>query len=302
MVHNVEYNWLRFINNPFFRNNDWFLCLKEFSFFEVPTSASTEKYAIRHWEYVSPTLKKNRRIRMMFDIIAETEQQRWFLLKKVQRAFSPEENPSPFNENIWKKLTFTDVNEDTWECDCQVIKWIELSDFANQKWAWISVELITNSSEFKNSDTQTYDEWRNTRFGKILLEPIWFGVEYEYYRDVIDYQWVIDSPLTIRLQITASNPAPNWTINITHEWEWNYEALQIDNVDDLELWVWNMIIIDTNERRAILIKPSWFTDITWMITLGSQRPLLKLWNNTIAIDTWASEKTMNVAIEWNEVF
>jgi hypothetical protein len=59
---------------------------------------------------------------MLFDILADTEEQRWYLLKKVQRAFSPEQNPSPFNENLWKKLTFTDVNEDIWECECQVIK------------------------------------------------------------------------------------------------------------------------------------------------------------------------------------
>jgi hypothetical protein len=63
-----------------------------------------------------------------------------------------------------------------------------------------------------------------------------------------------------------------------------------------------MIILDTDERRAILISKSWFTDITWMITLWSQRPLLKLWDNIIAVDSWASEKTINVEIEWNEVF
>jgi hypothetical protein len=199
-------------------------------------------------------------------------------------------------------LTFTDVNEDIWECECQVIKWIELSDFWNQKRVWISVELITNSSEFKNSDTQFYNEWRNTRFWKNLLEPVWFGIEYQYYRDIIDYQWVIDSPLSIQIQITAENPAPNNKINITHEYEWDWEALQIDNVDSLELEIWDMIILNTDERKAILIKPTWFTDITWLITLWSQRPLLKLWENIMAIDTWASEKTMNITYEWNEVF
>ena len=302
MVHSIKYNGLSFLNSPYYRPQGWFLCLKEFSFFEVPTTAATEKYAISHGEYVSPTLKKNRRIRFLFDIIAESEEQRRAWLKKVQRAFSPEQNPSPFNENLWKDLEFTDVNGDTWTTQCQVIQWIQLSDFANQKWVWISVELITNSSEFKNADTQLYTGWRNTRFWKTLENPLGFWIEYQYYRDIIDYQWVIDSPLHLRLTITAENPCPNNSINIIHEWWDEWEWLQIANVDQLNLQIKDIIVLDTEERRAILVTSSWFIDITWMITLGSQRPLLKLWDNIIAVDTWASEKTMDVEVERNEVF
>lgn len=88
MVHNVKYNGLYFLNSPFFRQPGGFLCLKEFSFFEVATQASTEKYAIRHGEYVSPTEKKNRRIRFLFDILAETEQERRALLKKYRERLA----------------------------------------------------------------------------------------------------------------------------------------------------------------------------------------------------------------------
>ena len=55
------------------------------------------------------------------------------MLKKVQRAFSPESNPSPFNPKLRKQLTFMDVDCDEWECNCQILKGIELSDFANEK-------------------------------------------------------------------------------------------------------------------------------------------------------------------------
>lgn len=302
MVHNVKYNGLSFLNSPFFRPQGWFLCLKEFSFFEVATSAATEKYAISHGEYVSPTLKKNRRIRFLFDIIANSEEERWLRLKKVQRAFSPEQNPSPFNPNLWKPLEFQDVNWDTWTTNCQVIKGVELSDFWNEKRVWISVELITDSSEFKNKDTQLYTGWRNTRFWKRLDQPVWFGLEYEYYREVIEYWWVLDSPLHLRLKVTAENPCPNNSINIIHEWNWENEGLQIADIDELDLEIWDTIILDTEERRALLVTRTWFADITWMITLGSQRPLLKLWDNIIAVDTWATEKTMDVEIERNEVF
>jgi len=83
--------------------------LKEFSFYEVATSSSSEKYAIRHGEYVSPTMMKNRRIRFLFDILADTEEERWTLLERVKRAFAPEANPTPFNNKLWKDLEFMDV-------------------------------------------------------------------------------------------------------------------------------------------------------------------------------------------------
>ena len=60
LAHTVSYNGLDFVNSPLLHIPGGFLCLKEFSFFEVPTSISTEKYAMRHGEYVSPTEKKKR--------------------------------------------------------------------------------------------------------------------------------------------------------------------------------------------------------------------------------------------------
>ena len=108
MAYSVRYNGLTFVNNPLFRQSGGILCLKEFSFYEVATNSSSEKYAVRHGEYVSPTQLKNRRVRFLFDIIADSEEERRALLKKVQRAFTPELNPSPFNENLRKELSFLD--------------------------------------------------------------------------------------------------------------------------------------------------------------------------------------------------
>lgn len=300
MVHNVEYNWLRFLNSPYFRPDEWFCCLKEFSFFEVATSVSTDKYAIRHWEYVSPTLKKNRRIRILFDILADSEEKRWILLKKVQRAFAPEQNPSPFNNNLWKKLRFEDVYDEVWECECQVIKGIQLSDFGNEKWVWISVELISNSPEFHNANVQSYTEWRNTRFGKRLWSSLWFN--WEYYRDEIRYDWVIDSPFIMKMKVVGENPVPNKKINIIHEVDWEYEWLQIDDIDELNLQIWDEITLDSDSRKIIFKRWDTSEDITWMVVLGSQRPMLRIGENIVAVDTWASEKTIEIEYEWNEVF
>ena len=208
MVRNVKYNGLTFLNSPYFRPVGGFLCLKEFSFFEVATQASTEKYAIRHGEYVSPTEKKNRRIRFLFDILADTEAERWERLKKVQRAFSPEQNPSPFNPNLWKTLTFEDVEGNERFTKCQVLKGVELSDFGNEKRVGISVELITDSPDFKNTSLNSLTGGRNTRMGRLLSTTLPFNRK--YYREEINYEGVMDSPCIITCRITDNtSPFPH---------------------------------------------------------------------------------------------
>ena len=62
---------------------------------------------------------------------------------------------------------------------------MELSDFANEKWAGVSVELITDSSEFRSTDINTIADGRNTRFGKVLNTKLPFNRE--YYRENINY-------------------------------------------------------------------------------------------------------------------
>lgn len=301
MVHNVKYNGLTFLNSPFFRPAGGFLCLKEFSFFEVATQASTEKYAIRHGEYVSPTEKKNRRIRFLFDILADTEEERRALLKQVQRAFSPEQNPSPFNPKLWKPLTFEDVEGEVWTCNCQVLKGIELSDFGNEKRVGISVELITDSSDFKNTNTNTLTGGRNTRMGIVLNTTL--DKNWQYYREGIEYDGVNDSPVIITCTITdATNPFPHGNLQVIHDYTGGYGTLQIENLNSLDWVVGDKIIIDTDKRRVYVIQDEIEEDITGLVVLGSERPLIKYGTNNIAIDTAETFKVMDVDIERYDLF
>ena len=297
MVHNVKYNGLIFLNSPYLRVQGGFLCLKEFSFFEVATQASTEKYAIRHGEYVAPTEKKNRRIRFLFDILADSEEERRILLKKVQRAFAPESNPSPFNEKLRKDLSFEDVE---WRCKCQVYKGLELSDFANEKRVGISVELITDSSEFKNSQTHSLTNWRNTRMWLILNNT---SYQYQYYRENIEYEGVTDSPVIITCTITdATNPFPHGNLQVIHDYDGGRETMQIGDLDQITRSEWDKIIIDTDKRRVYAVQWEFTEDITGLVVLGSQRPAVRYGNNNIAIDTAETFKVMDVDIEWFDLF
>ena len=301
MAYNVKYNWLTFVNNPLYRREWGILCLKEFSFYEVATNASSESYAIRHWEYVSPTTLKNRRIRFLFDIIASSEEERRALLNKVQRAFAPENNPSPFNKNLWKNLSFMDVSGTVRECKCQIYRWIELSDFANEKWIWISAEVITDSSYMK-SQKEFHQEITNTQSWIKLPTNIPF--ERTYYR-YIDNQWVMEIPLTISMRIDNNNPSkyPYNKIKVVfrHE-DSEMRVLHINGVNGLWLSVWDKIILDSENRRCYHENSEWKTDITGLISVWSERPILQSGNNQIWIDVWVWDTVITADVKRNKVF
>lgn len=295
LAHTISYNGLQFNNNPTLHIPGGFLCMKEFSFFEVPTSISTEKYAMRHGEYVSPTEKKNRRIRLLFDILAESAEERWYRLRKVQRAFSPELNPSPFNPNLRKRLTFMDQSGKERECQCQVLKGVELSDFGNEKRASVSVELITNSAEIR-STIKTIIKTKNTRQGIKLGTKLPFS--WQYYHEALEYQSVLDTPLNIICSITEAQSFP---LNYLSVKCWSL-LWQLHNINSLNTQVGDQIKIDSLQRRAYLIKGEEKSDITGLVALGSQWPRLTVEPTMVSVDCGRLEKVLDVDLVWQEVF
>lgn len=303
MVYNVKYNGLTFSTIPTTKEW-WCLVLKEFSFFEVATNSKTEKYAIRHWEYVSPTEMKNRRIRLLFDVIANSEQERRTLLKQVQRAFTPESNPSPFNEKLRKDLSFLDVDCIKWECKCQVLQGVQLSDFANQKRAWISVELITDSPYFYSNQEYSI-ETRNTLAWIKLPVKLPFYRQYHQKLVNISYEWIVESPLYIELNILDNDDDnyPYDRIKIIHQSEQWIEIMYINDVIELWLHIGDKIIVDSENRRCYFEHGDTRQDISNLIEPWSNRPSLQLWSNLISIDTGIFENTcIEATIRWKNLF
>lgn len=304
MAYNVEYNWLIFQNSPYNIEEWWSLVLKEFSFFEVATNSSTEKYAIRHWEYVSPTQMKNRRIRLLFDIIANTESERRALLKTVQRAFAPEQNPSPFNSKLWKELSFLDIEMTQWKCNCQVLQWIQLSDFANQKRLWISVELITESPYFYSNQEYSLTTTNTLMWMKL---PTKLPFKWSYHQKLVNIQYtgIVDSPVYVEITILDNDSSnyPNDNIKIIHQTETELETLYIENISELELAVWDIITVDSETRRCYLYHNETPTDISWFIAVWSDRPSLSLWKNFLSVDTgvWDNE-CITATLKWKNLF
>lgn len=303
MATKVSYNWLDFYNHPWLKIEWWYLCLKEFSFYEIPTTNVTEKYALRHWEYVQPTLMKNRRVKILFDILANSDLERWQLLKSVQRAFAPEQNPSPFNKNLWKSLTFTDRDWTEWVANCQTSKGAELSDFWNEKWAGISVEVITETPFFNS--VRTYENTiSSSRWWIKLPTKLWFYWQYYDSNSLALYDWVYPAPITMELTIWADTQFPNDNIEIFHKFWDEQELTFIDNISDLWLSDWDKLIIDTDNKRLYLYDASEDTerDITWYVRLWYPWFLLRYGENTFVIDTWESVQTIKVKITYKKVF
>lgn len=301
MAYNVRYNWLTFLNTPM--KQGW-LVLKEFSFFEVATQSSTSKYAIRHWEYVSPTEMKNRRIRILFDVIANSEQDRWILLKQVQRAFTPDPNPSPFNENLWKELSFLDVDCIEWKWKCQVLQWVQLSDFANQKWVGISVELITDSPYFYSNQEYSL-QTTNTLSGMKLPVKLPFYRQYQQKMVNISYEWIVESPLYIEMKIVDNDDDnfPYDKIKVIHQSEQWLEVMYINDVIELGMSIGDKIIVDSNERRCYFIHGDTKTDISGLVEVWSSWPCLYLWTNLISIDTGIFEnECIEATMTWKNLF
>ena len=295
LAHTVSYNGLDFVNSPLLHIPGGFLCLKEFSFFEVPTSISTEKYAMRHGEYVSPTEKKNRRIRLLFDILAESKEERRSWLKKVQRAFAPEQNPSPFNPKLWKILTFMDESWGERECKCQVLKGVELSDFGNEKRTTVSVELITDASEIrsrKRSVVRTYNTRQGIKF--------WFQLpfNFQYYRERVEYQGVIDAPLQIKCKVLQVDPFPLDILSV----KCGDQILQLKKLKSLSPQIWDEIEIDSLQRSAVFRRGQDERDITGLVAVGSQWPSLGLEPTQVSVDCWRIEKVLDIELIWQEVF
>jgi len=302
MAYNVRYNWLTFLNRLI--TQEWGLVLKEFSFFEVATNSSTEKYAIRHWEYVNPTMMKNRRIRILFDVIATNEAERRTLLKQVQRAFTPESNPSPFNDRLRKELSFLDVDCIEWKCNCQVLQWVQLSDFANEKRAGVSVELITDSPYFYSNQEYSV-QTKNTLAGIKLPVKLPFYRQYHQKMIKINYEWIVESPLYIEMEIKDNDDDnfPYDRIKIIHQSEQGLEVMYINDVIELNMAIWDKIIVDTENRRCYFQHDDTKQDITGNIEVWSDRPCLYLWTNLISIDTgvWDNE-CIDATIKWKNLF
>ena len=304
MAYNVKYNWLTFVNNPLFKQEGGILCLKEFSFYEVATSASSEKYAIRHGEYVSPTLLKNRRVRFLFDILADTEQERRALLSKVQRAFAPEWNPFPFNDKVWKDLSFMDVDGSLWECKAQVYQWIQLSDFANEKWVWISAEVITDSPYFYSKQEYSFETKNTLAWIKLPVKlPFYRAYHQEMVR--IDYIWTVDTPLHVEMEIKDNDDDnfPYDRIKIIIQSDNWLQIMYINDVIELWLNIWDKIIVDSEKRRCYFQHGDNKTDISWLVEAWSDRPSLTLWKNIVSIDTWVRDnECIEAVVKWKNLF
>ena len=300
IVHHIQFNWLSFLGNPSHHRTGANLYIKEFWFFEQPTLVGREKYAMRHDSYVLPAMRDNRTYKLLFDIIGDNEQERWDMMKKVQRAFAPDSNPSPTNTHVWKKLSFMDVQWKQWEVDVQVNQWWwpQLSNYNNTKRVGILANLISRTSLIFSKKLYTLED-RNHLLWTLL--PTNVPLKMWYHKEIVHYEWVIDTPLSCRITALVNDATPLKTLTVYTRNLDKDSVLQIKWVD---LQYWDIVEIDWNNQLIFLTKYHGTVrkDITGLVSLNSIRPLLTIGENIIAVDCEKWEEVLNVVWEWRDAF
>lgn len=162
---------------------------------------------MRHGSYIGPAEKDNRTFKLLFDIVAPNEEKRWELLKKVKRAFSPISNPSPTNPNLWKKLSYMDVEGKEWEVEVQVNQGggPQLSDFNNDQWVGISAQLIARTPDIYTKEIQTLED-RNHIVGFKIPSKI--PGKMALHNELVEYFGAGDAPLDVSITASIANATP----------------------------------------------------------------------------------------------
>jgi hypothetical protein len=107
--------------------------------------------------------------------------------------------------------------------------------------------------------------------------------------------------MTIADSDTSKYPYDKIKIVFKAEWD-EMRALHINGVNELELEIWDKITVDSEKRRVYLENVDGTSDITGLVTAGSERPVLQGWNNQIWIDVWVRDTVISADIKRNKVF
>jgi len=131
--------------------------------------------------------------------------------------------------------------------------------------------------------------------------PTKLGFKRQYYKGVINYNWVITTPLNIDLEVLSID-YPLDKIKIINQVGDYLEVFHLDDISDLSLNIGDRIIIDTEERKVSLVNSDGTSDITGLVDIGSVRPSLTGGLNIVAVDTWSREESLEATIKRKDLF
>jgi len=288
IVHNFKWKDYEFTRNP---GEDFYnrILFQKVDLKPVKTEVNKIKPAFNHWVISWYTLLRERLINIEWVIIAESEQIRDELIKKLDNLFLP---AIDFNiNNTWidkfyfedpnwnkfyiecKPIEAVEYNEEQWErnlifykttllADNPFIYWVDLisiSDVNRTQWTTLDTELETNLG---------YNSWTT-----------------------INYQWAITTPLNAK--ITAiTDDATDWYVRFRNLTTWKLFRVAVNmNTDDV-------LEIDTKNKVVYL---NW-TDISASIDIDSEWIYLINWNNDIVVDTWTDYHTVDVEYTYQNLW
>ena len=298
IVHNVKFRGYNFSMVPGSSLKNFF-SLKSLWWLEVDTSTSKTNYAFRHGAKMGWTYNQPRVFTLNFELIAGDEVERYNGIKLVNAIFAPPSNPSIYNTGYYP-IEFTTPDGNVWTTQVKVTSRPRAFDYDNSKWIGFEVKLTSKENSFIYSKQQYSILDTNTKIGNTL--PVNLPMSSEYNNALINYTWVSDSPINVKITAKKNLDLPFLFVRSIVDWELN-TTLDIKN---LSLNEWDFIFINSYDL-TITKTSNWIhTDITSLAELNSEFPYITNpidWSEIyMAVDCWFIEEVLDVEYTYYDLW
>lgn len=290
IVHNVKFRGYTFSMIPGSSLKNFF-SLKSFGRLEVDTNTSKTNYAFRHGAKMGWTYNQPRVFTLNFEIVATDELERYKGIKLVNAIFCPPSNPSIYN-TWYYPIEFTTPDGVVWTTQVKVTSRPRAFDFDNSKRIWFEVKLTSkeNSFIYSKQEYKLFDT--NTKIGGTL--PNTLPTQAQYNNALIEYAWVSDSPVNVKITAKQDLDLPFIFIRSIVDWKLN-TTLDLKNISLNE---WDFIFINSYDL-TITKTSNWIhTDITNLAELNSEFPYITnpvdWWEMCMAVDCGFIEPVLDV--------
>lgn len=298
IVHNVKFRGYTFSMVPWSSLKNFF-SLKSFWRLEVDTNTSKTSYAFRHGAKMWWTYNQPRVFTLNFELIATDELERYKWIKLVNAIFGPPSNPSIYN-TWYYPIEFTTPDGVVWTTQVKVTSRPRAFDYDNSKRIWFEVKLTSKENSFIYSKQEYSILDTNTKIGNNL--PNNLPTHAGYNNEIIDYSWVSDSPVNVKITARQYLNLPFIFVRSIVDWELK-TTLDLKNI---ELNEWDYIFVNSYDMTITKTSGGIDTDITSLAELNSEFPYIaspiNWWDVCMAVDCGIIEPVLDITYSYQDLW
>ena len=261
------------------RDNYKFFALQSFGFVEVETASEETPNQLAHGHKSGFTRNIKRSITMEFGAFAHSQEERFDLLRQVNRLFEPPASPT-LSDQGYHELSFVDPQGKTRRCQAKVTTRPQPRDFDNENRIEFRVTLLVKDTSRLTGDSYTLSDTNHIQSHRTpALTP--FACDYDSAQRVT-YSGVSEGPVSVSVKAVADDPCEEGNLFVRSiAANGRSRLLRIKN---LVMQTGDMLTIDGASKKVLL---NGF-DISQQATISSVYPsFLPLGgsdNNTAIVD------------------